>query len=110
MPLGVRKRQSVAPEEIVGITATPGYVSAVSFSIGAITLRDRVGGAPTFSGADWNSTVTFGSSMARINSWRISSCACPGKMRQLTLAVARCGRALGAWPPAIWVATQLVRR
>src|SRR5262245_300438 len=33
----------------------------------------------------------------------------PGRMRQLTLAVASCGSALLAWPPASRVATQVVR-
>ena len=95
---------------MVGTTATPGNMSAVSFSIGPITSRDSGGGAPTFSGGDWNSTLTSGSPMTRISSCRISSWAWPGKMRQLTLAVARWGSAFGAWPPAICVATQLVRR
>ena len=48
--------------------------------------------------------------MAAISSCRIFFGLRPGKMRQLTLAVARCGSAFGAWPPAICVATQLVRR
>src|SRR5262245_34328945 len=33
----------------------------------------------------------------------------PGRMRQLTLAVASCGSAFGAWPPASRVATHVVR-
>ena len=38
----------------------------------------------------------------------ISAGVWPGKMRQLMLAVARCGRAFRAWPPLIMVATQVV--
>ena len=33
----------------------------------------------------------------------------PGRMRQLTLALAICGSALVAWPPSSLVATQVVR-
>ena len=85
-------------------------MSRLSVSIGPITSRDSGGGTPGFSGGAWNSTLTSGSPIAAISSWRISSALRPGNMRQLTLAVARWGRALGAWPPASCVATQLVRR
>ena len=52
MPAGVRKRPSVAPELIVGITATPGNMSRLSVSMGPMTSRDSGGGAPGFSGGD----------------------------------------------------------
>src|SRR5437762_4658374 len=38
-----------------------------------------------------------------------SSIGSPGRTRQLTVALARCGRAFTACPPWIWVATQVVR-
>ena len=59
---------------------------------------------------DWNSTDTPASSMTRMSSALMAAGSCPGKMRQLTLAVARWGRAFGACPPLICVATQLVCR
>src|SRR5438270_2273191 len=39
-----------------------------------------------------------------------SSGVSPGRMRQLTVAVARCGSAFSACPPAIIVGTQVVRK
>ena len=54
--------------------------------------------------------MTLGSAITRSRVARICSGASPGKMRQLTLARAVCGRALGAWPPESMVATQVVRR
>jgi hypothetical protein len=53
--------------------------------------------------------VTPGSSTIRSNAARVSSMVSPGAMRQLTSAVARCGRAFCACPPSINVATQVVR-
>src|SRR5471030_384266 len=55
------------------------------------------------------STLTAGSAMARSSARRTVSCVTPGKMRQLMLARARCGRALVAWPASSMVATQVVR-
>ena len=45
----------------------------------------------------------------RCNSASVPSTVSPGKMRQLTLAVARCGSAFSAWPASSSVATQVVR-
>ena len=55
--------------------------------------------------------VTFTSGSAtNFSSLRThDSAVTPGKMRQLTLARARCGSALVAWPPSSMVATQVVR-
>ena len=51
MPAGVRKRPSVAPELMVGMTATPGiHVLRVSASMGPMTSLDSGGAAPGFSG------------------------------------------------------------
>src|SRR4051812_24655167 len=108
MPAGVMNRQSVAPDDMVGITATPGNMSALTAWIGPITAFDSGGGAPGVSGGDWNSILTPGSLTALSSAWRISSGGWPGNMRQFTLAVARCGSAFGAWPPLICVATQFV--
>ena len=55
-------------------------------------------------------TLKVGSLNTLIKASRISSWVWPGKMRQLTFAVARCGNAFGAWPPLSMVATQVVRR
>jgi hypothetical protein len=74
----VKNRQSVAPEFMVGITATPGNMSFANRSIGFMTSVDNGGGAPGVSGFDWNSTFTPGSFTTRTSSARISSCLWPG--------------------------------
>ena len=44
-----------------------------------------------------------------LRKFRTAATLVPGKMRQLMLALARCGKALSAWPPSSMVATQVVR-
>ena len=55
-----------------------------------------------------NSTLHTTCVATRTSSWRISSEECPGRIRQFTLACARCGRALLACPASRRVATQVV--
>ena len=49
-----------------------------------------------------------GSAATVCNSDMIDAGLWPGKMRQLMLAVARCGKALSAWPPLTIVTTHVV--
>ena len=84
---------------MVGITATPGYMSRLSASMGPMTSRRKRRRCAGLFRRRLEFDLTPGSAMAAMSSWRISSALWPGNMRQLTLAVARCGRALGAWPP-----------
>ncbi len=55
-------------------------------------------------------TFTIGSAAAASRLSRTDSTEVRGKMRQLTLATARWGRALVAWPPLSMVAMRVVRR
>src|SRR6185312_10349019 len=54
-------------------------------------------------------TLTAGSATRSCSFWRTLSGDTPGKMRQFTLARARCGSAFVAWPPSSIVATHVVR-
>src|SRR6202043_3356687 len=54
-------------------------------------------------------TLTAGSATNSSSFARTDSVLTPGKMRQLTIARARCGSALVAWPASSIVATQVVR-
>ena len=54
-------------------------------------------------------TVALGSLTTFTSCAFTSSIGTPGKMRQLTLTFALCGRALSAWPACAMVATQVVR-
>src|SRR5262249_47240507 len=103
-----RKRPSVAPVLITGTTIAPGNISFVSDSTTVITSGRRGDGllglaSPT------NDTLIFGSASTPTSVSRTEFGETPGRIRQFTLAVASCGRALVAWPPDSIVATQVVR-
>src|SRR5436190_13347576 len=109
MPTALRNDPSVPPGCSIGTTGTPGHMALEILSIGPSTDGgNEVGGGGALRVLGMV-TATFGSSTSLIRVWRTSSGATPGKMRQLTLAVARCGRALVAWPALSIVATQVVR-
>ena len=97
----------MAPVDIVGISGTPGHMSS---TIGSI--------APMISSVNGDGSEGVGS-FTRVISMSVlpaisrsfasmSSGSWPGRMRQLTVASAVCGRALSAWPAASRVATQVV--
>ena len=98
----------MAPVLITGTTMTPGNISFVSPSTAVMTSGRSAAGwlgcaSPT------SETVIFGSASVSTIVCLTESTLTPGRMRQLTLAVASCGRALLAWPPSSRVATQVVR-
>ena len=70
----------------------------------------RIGDAGEAIESSPETAVTFKPGVAAIfsSAARISSRLWPGKIRQLTLAVARWGKAFCAWPPEIIVGTQVV--
>src|SRR3954469_6820672 len=108
MPALRRYRPSVAPVLITGTTTTPGNIALVNDSTLFMTSgRSGDGGLGLASLS--NVTTTFGSAIVSTMVLRTDSGATPGRMRQFTLAVAICGSALFAWPPASRVATQVVR-
>src|SRR5688572_11554286 len=97
---------SVVPVDITGMTGTPGQYLAASGS-----MRDRTAGA----GADAGLAIGGSSTLTRTlspASFRItvstSAPGTPGTIRQLITALARCGRALFAWPASTLVATHVV--
>src|SRR3569833_44844 len=109
MPAAVRYRPSVAPVDWVGRIGVPGHISFETCLIGPMISGVSGGGGPAGLGVPSAVTVTLGSPAAWIRAWRTLSTDWPGKMRQFTMALARWGRALSAWPPMIMVATQVVR-
>src|SRR5215471_7419153 len=109
MPAGVLKEASVAPISSCGITGTPGQRLAASALMGL--MISGVSGGATLASLRAGRVVTLICGSAT-SSASLSCTACalvPGKMRQLMLASARCGKALLAWPPLIRVTTQVVR-
>src|SRR4029453_10923337 len=109
MPAGVRNAPSVAPADMAGTTGVPGQYFAVSFSTGPNTFGFRVcGPLGTSLGVDASVPLISGSLASSASFWRTCSGVVPGKMRQLTLAVARWGSALVAWPPDSMVAMHVV--
>src|SRR5688500_556076 len=99
---------SVAPVLIVGITGTPGHISLVTRSISLI--RAGVSGdGGEFRAAPWKVIFTPVSPTTRSRTAFTCSGVSSGRMRQLTLARARGGNALVAWPPSSIVDTHDVR-
>src|SRR3954465_6814580 len=93
---------------MTGPTTAPGYISLVSDSTRFIT-SGRSGDGLLGCASSTNSTLTFGSATISISFALTDAGDTPGRMRQLTLALAICGSALVAWPPSSFVATQVVR-
>src|ERR1044072_4033939 len=108
MPAALLWTPSVAPVSRIGTIGTPGHSLAASFSIGPMIAGVSGGGGETLLGS-WARVTATGAPASSASLARTSSTGVPGRMRQLTLAVARWGRALGAWPALTMVATQVVR-
>src|SRR6266851_4441723 len=95
---------SVAPVDIVGTRGTHGDVILKVFSMACVTSRSSGEGGTAAMVTFFPSVVrcgtmlilTFGSFATRSSVLRTSSGSSPGKIRQLTLARAVCGRAFGA--------------
>src|SRR5688572_7632714 len=94
MPAARRYRPSVAPDSWVGTTGTPGWRARTTLATAAIT-SGRSGDASLAVGEPITLTSTF-SPTTSCSDLRTVSMATPGKMRQLTVAVADCGNALSA--------------
>src|SRR5271167_3691877 len=109
MPMASRKIPSVAPVDMVGTKGTPGKYLATSASAGPKILGSSGGATATGRTGGTKVTLTPGSPITATKAARVSSTVSPGNIRQLTLAAARCGNALLAWPPSNSVATQVVR-
>src|ERR1700684_1628890 len=109
MPTAFVNSPSVAPACSTGSTGTPGQNSAVSFSIGDMTAGVNGGGEAVGPRVSAEEILTAGSAANSSSFARTASAVTPGKMRQLTLARARCGSALVACPASSMVATQVVR-
>src|SRR5262252_7499661 len=88
-----RKRASVAPVLIAGTTRTPGNISFMSISTAANT-SGRSGDGWLSVALFTNDTLICGSANTPIRVSRTDAGDTPGRMRQLTLAVARWGNAL----------------
>ena len=110
-PVAPKTAPSVAPADMAGTTGVPGQYSVVSLSTGPNTFGFRVCG-PLGTSLRMAASVTLisGSPASSTSFCRTCSGVVPGKMRQLTLAVARCGSALVAWPPDSMVAIHVVCR
>jgi hypothetical protein len=93
---------------MTGTTTAPGYISLVSDSTTFIT-SGRSGDGLLGLASPTNEILICGSATISISLSRTDAGDTPGRMRQFTFAVASCGSALLAWPPARRVATQVVR-
>src|SRR6185437_9766264 len=109
IPTALVNSPSVAAASNIGSTGTPGQNSAVSFSIGSITAGVNGGGGDVGPRVSSVATLISGSATSSSSFARTASVGTPGKIRQLTIARARCGNALVAWPASSMVATQVVR-
>src|SRR6201986_3738451 len=94
---------------MAGTRGTPGQSCLPTASAGPRTWGVSGGGGETGLFSPTMEDLIAGASATFCSAAIPASGASPGMMRQLTLAVARCGRALGAWPAVSMVATQVVR-
>src|SRR5438874_6110005 len=108
MPAFRRYNPSVAPVPIIGTTTTPGHMVFVTDSIAPITSGVNGDAALGFASST-KATVIFGSANTFVSVSLIAAGGSPGRMRQLTFAVAVCGSAFGACPPLSIVGTHVVR-
>src|ERR1700759_828784 len=94
MPIASRNIPSVAPVDIDGINGTPGKYFSTSFSAGPKMAGSSGGGTAIGRIGATGVILTPGSAIAATRAACVPSTDSPGKMRQLTFAVARCGNAL----------------
>src|SRR4051812_46394456 len=94
---------------MLGRKGTPGKYFATRRSAGPIIFASSGGGTAIGRRRPTIVTVTLGSAIARMSAALVVSASSPGTIRQLIVALARCGKALGACPPSNIVATQVVR-
>jgi len=107
MPAFIRKRPSVAPALIIGATGTPGHsFAAISFTGPMISSVSGGGDEP--SRRRTIATFTCSSPMAFSSVSLTCSGVVPCITRHDNVTFARCGKAFGAWPPSICVATHVV--
>src|SRR5216117_1012179 len=99
---------SLAQVESVGIKRVPGYISFMTLVTGSTTLEVSTDAGLSIGGASCES-FNAGSAASSSNFAWISSGDSFGKMRQLIVARAICGKAFSAWPPEISVGTHVVR-
>src|SRR2546422_726075 len=90
------------------LSATPGNICLVSDSTAFMTSGRSGDGLLGFA-SPTNEILICGSATISMSLSRTDAGDTPGRMRQLTFAVASCGSALLAWPPARRVATHVVR-
>src|SRR5688572_25480707 len=109
MPIAWKKMPSVAPVDISGSIGRPGKYFAATALAGPTIFGSSVGGIAVGRTGWLIVTFTLGPASS-FSLAKVASTVSPGKMRQLMLAVARCGSAFSAWPALTSVATQVVRR
>src|SRR5271155_4083857 len=100
MPIASRKTPSVAPVDICGMNGTPGKYFATSSSAGPIILGSSGGGKATGRIGGTIVNLTPGSPIAATSAACVPSTVSPGKIRQFTLAAARCGDGIIKWAPS----------
>ena len=94
---------------MAGTRGTPGHSWWPTASAGPVICGVSGGGGETGLFSPAILMWMAGSSTTLASVAMTASGASPGRIRQLTLAVARCGRAFSAWPALTMVATQVVR-
>src|SRR5437773_10066027 len=103
------KRPSVAPASSAGTTGTPGHICELTASTGPTISRVSGGGGEGV-GSCVGVILILSFARTRARVFCTSATGSPGRMRQFTVARARCGRALVACPASSIVATQVVRK
>src|SRR5258708_38268391 len=99
----------VAPADICGEIGRPGNRACTALVTAASTSGRSGEAGLSIAPSAARVMVAPGSAITLATVWRTASDDVPGKIRQLTLALTFCGRALVACPPFIMVATQGVR-
>src|ERR1035441_10310853 len=98
---------SLAPVSMAGMVGSPGHSLLVAAVTAAITAGS-MGWYGVITGSFISVSLILGSASTCSSVRRISAGLSTGSRRQLTVAVASCGSAFSAWPPASIVATHVV--
>src|SRR5215203_1513148 len=108
MPAARRYNPSVPPITIIGTAGTPGQSDVVTAVMADMRSSRRGEGGPLWGVPSTVITIAV-SAMIRWSVDVTDATDSSGNTRQLTFAVAICGRAFLAWPPSSCVATHVVR-
>src|SRR5690349_13197192 len=93
---------------MIGTTGKAPQIALTDAST-ALNTSGRRGDAGLGTAVSIGARCTDVSLMTRVSVFSTAEASSPGSIRQLTVALAVCGSAFGAWPPSSIVATHVVR-